>query len=120
MEHECEGCGESFDNSFDFVDHLIFDNDGEEEFDPALILPSGSRFMIGSLLRFIYQNFDSPEQIKQIAESSYITLFAAEMQSEHIEEMIEDMVVTTEMMRFDSSLKSLLEEKNPDDTENGT
>lgn len=120
MEKKCEGCGETFENSFDLIDHFTFENDGDKEFDPALVLPNGSRFMVGSLLRFMFENADSPEQIREIAESSYVTLYAAEIEAEDYEDIIEDMVVRSEMMRFDLSLKELLEEENPNDTENGT
>lgn len=120
MDNTCEGCGETFENVFEYVDHLTDESSIDQEFDPALLLPNGSRFMVGSLLRFMYYNADSPEQIRQIAESSYVTLFAAELQSEDLEELIEDMVVTSEMMRFDLSLKELLEESKSDDDENGT
>lgn len=120
MEHFCDSCNEAFDNTFDYIDHITFDFGNQEEFDPSLRLPNGARFMVGSLLRFMYQNADEPEQIKQIAQSSYLTLFHAETESEDLDELIEEMVVQSEMMRFDLSLKELLEEKKPDDTENGT
>ena len=120
MDNYCDSCGESFDNAFEFIDHIAFDYGNNQEFDPALLLPNGSRFMVGSLLRFMYYNADDPEQIRQISQSSYVTLFAAEVQSEDLEELIEDMVVASEMMRFDLSLKQLLEESKPDDNENGT
>jgi hypothetical protein len=115
MYSHCDDCGEDFENSFEYIDHIL----GEDEFDPFLLLPNNSKLMVGTLLRFLYYNADSPEQIRQISESSYVTLFAAEMQSERLEELIEDMVVASEMMRFDLSLKSLLEESKPDDNENG-
>ena len=120
MEYSCEPCGESFENAFEYVDHITFDFRNPEEFDPSLRLPNGARFMVGSLLRFMYHNAHEPEQVKQIAESSFMTLFHAETEAEDLDEIIEDMVVQSEMMRFDVSLKELLEEEKPDDTENGT
>jgi hypothetical protein len=116
MEYFCEECGEHFEDAFEYIDHYF---DGKEEFDPKLVLPNGFKFMVGSLLRFIYYNSDDPEQIRQITQSSYVTLFAAEVEHTHLEDLIEDMVVQSEMMRFDLSLKELLEEKKRDDNENG-
>lgn len=101
----CDSCNENFDNAFDLVDHIT---DGEE-FDPALILPSGLRLQIGSLLRFIYEYADEREQIRQIVQSTYVTLFAADQGLDVVDEIVEDMVVTSEMMKFDTSLKKLLE-----------
>lgn len=118
-DNKCSGCGEIFENAFDYVDHLTDESSIAEEFDPALVLPNGTRFMIGSLLRFMYHNADSPEQIREISEASFVTLFAAEIQSEDLEEMIEDMVVSSEMIDFDLSLKELLEKSTTDDDESG-
>ena len=39
----CPEWGEQFDNVFQATDHLLED---DEEFDPSLILPNGSRLMI--------------------------------------------------------------------------
>ena len=114
--HYCDGCGESFDNAFEYVDHFLDESD-EDEFDPAIILPNGIKLMVGSLLRFIYERADRPEEIRQITQSTYVTLFAAESGSEALEEIIEDVVVDNEMLRFDDSLKRLLNEKGPDDNE---
>jgi hypothetical protein len=106
----CNECGQEFDSSFELVDHLLED---DEEFDPYLVLPSGYRLMLGSMLRFIYNNADSPEQVKLITQSTYVTLFASENGFEPIEELIEDMVVKSALKDFDDSLKTLLEEENP-------
>jgi hypothetical protein len=106
----CNECGQEFDSSFELVDHLLED---DEEFDPYLVLPSGYRLMLGSMLKFIYNNADSPEQVKLITQSTYVTLFASENGFEPIEELIEDMVVKSALKDFDDSLKTLLEEENP-------
>jgi hypothetical protein len=106
----CNECGQEFDSSFDLVDHLLED---DEEFDPYLVLPSGYRLMLGSMLRFIYNNANSPEQVKLITQSTYVTLFASENGFEPIEELIEDMVVKSALKDFDDSLKTLLEEEKP-------
>jgi hypothetical protein len=106
----CNECNKTFDSSFDLVDHLLED---DEEFDPYLVLPSGYRLMIGSMLRFMYENCDNPEQIKLITQSTYVTLFASENGYSPIEELVEDMVVKSALKDFDDSLKTLLEEEKP-------
>ena len=106
----CRECGQEFNSSFELVDHLLED---DEEFDPYLVLPSGYRLMLGSMLRFIYNNANSPEQVKLITQSTYVTLFASENGFEPIEELIEDMVVKSALKDFDDSLKTLLEEEKP-------
>ena len=110
----CDGCGEHFDNSFEMVDHHLEDGD---EFDPAIVLPNGVRLLVGRLLRFIYEHADQPEQIRQITQSTYVTLYAAESNSEVLDEIIEEVVVGSEMLKFDSSLKTLLDESKPDETD---
>ena len=112
----CDGCGIHFDNAFEMVDHHLEDGD---DFDPAIILPNGIRLMVGSLLRFLFEHADIPEQIRQITQSTYVTLYAAESDSEALDELIEEVVVSSEMLKFDSSLKKLLEESNKDDTDKG-
>ena len=102
----CPECGEHFENAFDATDHLLED---DEEFDPALVLPNGYRLMIGSLLRCIYRYAYSPENIKGIAESTYMTLFTAETQPNVVAGIIEDMIVDTQMTDLDEELKKLLE-----------
>lgn len=109
----CEECKEYFESAFDLVDHYIPEE--EDEFDPALILPNGYRLMIGSLLRFFYYYAEEPEQIRQISQSTYVTLFAAEHNLDTLEGMIEDVVVDSEMLRFDDTLKALLEGKLNDE-----
>ena len=83
---------------------------------PVTILPNGYRLQIGSLLRFFFDNVDDPEQIRQIAQSTYVTLLAAEQDElEAVADMIEDMVVQSEMLKFDESLDSLLKEQKPNE-----
>ena len=102
----CPECGEHFENVFEATDHLLED---DEEFDPALVLPNGYRLMIGSLLRCMYRYADSPEHIKGITESTYMTLFTAETQPNVVRGLIEDMIVDTQMTDLDEELKNLLE-----------
>lgn len=109
FEFTCDSCGENFDNAFDLIDHVVEDDD---EFDPALILPNGVRLQIGSLLRYMYEYADDREQVRQIAQSTYVTLFAAERGMDVIDDLIEDMVVNSEMLKFEETLRSLFEERN--------
>ena len=111
--NKCHDCGEEFDNSFDLIDHTMGDND---EFDPYLILPNGYRLILGSLLKFIYDEADDTEQIRHIAQSTYVTLFAAENGYDLIDTLIEDMIVKSSLQNFDKSLQQLLSES---DKENG-
>jgi len=103
----CPDCGEHFENVFEATDHLLED---DEEFDPALVLPNGTRLMIGSLLRCLYKYADKPDQIKTITQSTYMTLFTAETQPEVIKDIVEEMIIESQMMEIDNELKQLLEE----------
>ena len=96
----CPTCGEQFDNVFEATDHLLEDN--EAEFDPALLLPGGYRLMVGSLLRCIYRYAHQPEQIEEIAQSTYMTLLTAETQPEVIKDLVEDMIIESQMMEIDN------------------
>jgi len=111
--NRCHDCGEEFNNSFDLIDHTMGDDD---EFDPYLILPNGYRLMLGSLLKFIYDEASDTEQIRHIAQSTYVTLFAAENGYDLIDTLIEDMIVKSSLQNFDKSLQQLLSES---DKENG-
>lgn len=102
----CPECGERFENVFEATDHLLEDG---EEFDPALVLSNGARLMIGSLLRCLYKYANKPEQIKSITQSTYMTLFTAETQPEAIKDIVEEMIVESQMMEIDDEIKQLLE-----------
>lgn len=102
----CNNCNKEFEDSFQLVDHLT---DEDEVFDPYLILGNGHRLMLGSLLRFLFSKADQPEQVKLITQQTYITLFAFENGYEETEELIQDMVIKSNMQDFDDSLKSLLD-----------
>jgi hypothetical protein len=102
----CPECGEQFDNVFQATDHLLED---DEEFDPSLILPNGSRLMIGSLLRCLYKYAERPEQVKVITQSAYMTLFTAETQPDAIKDIVEEMIIKSQMMEIDDEIKQLLE-----------
>jgi len=103
----CPECGQRFNNVFEATDHILEDDD---EFDPALILPNGARLMIGSLLRCLYKYANKPDQIKTITQSTYMTLFTAETQPEAIKDIVEEMIIESQMMEIDNELKQLLEE----------
>ena len=102
----CPECGEQFDNVFQATDHLLED---DEEFDPSLILPNGSRLMIGSLLRCLYKYAERPEQVKVITQSAYMTLLTAETQPDAIKDIVEEMIIKSQMMEIDDEIKQLLE-----------
>ena len=101
----CPECGQKFENVFEATEHILED---DESFDPALILPGGFKLLIGSLLRYMYEHADNPKAIQEITQSTYMTLFAAEADSEMLGEMVEDMVVSTQMMDLDDELRKLL------------
>ena len=102
----CPECGEQFDNVFQATDHLLED---DEKFDPSLILPNGARLMIGSLLRCLYKYAERPEQVKVITQSAYMTLFTAETQPDAIKDIVEEMIIKSQMMEIDDEIKQLLE-----------
>ncbi len=60
---------------------------------------------------------DEPEKIALITQSTYVTLFASEMGYDMVDELVEDMVVKTELQNFDEELKKLL--TKDDDGEGG-
>lgn len=105
---KCPECGWQFKNVFEAVDHLIEDDD--DLFDPALILPNGFSLMIGSLLRCLYGHAVKSEMdiIKEIVQSTYMTLYTAETNPELIGEMVQDIVINNEMADFDQGLQELL------------
>ena len=103
----CPECGQRFNNVFEATDHILEDDD---EFDPALILPNGARLMIGSLLRCLYKYANKPDQIKTITQSTYMTLFTAETQPAAMKDIVEEMIIESQMMEIDNELKQLLEE----------
>ena len=107
---KCKICGQQFDNIFEATDHLL-DDAGSEPFDPKLILPSGYQLMIGSLLRCLYDYADKPENIREITQSTYATLYAAETNPGKMKRFIEDMIIHEHMSSFDQDLVNLLEEE---------
>ena len=111
----CNECNETFDDSFQLIDHTLYE---DEEFDPYYLLPNGFKLLLGSLLRFMYNNADEPEQIKLITQSTYVTLFASENGYDLVDELVEDMIVRSALQHFDEDLEALLK-KDIADEEDG-
>lgn len=111
----CNECNETFENSFQLIDHTL---DEDDEFDPYYLLPNGYKLLLGSLLRFMYNNANEPEQIKLITQSTYVTLFASENGYDLIDELVEDMIVKSALQHFDENLEALLK-KDTTDEEDG-
>ena len=101
-------CGQHFDNIFDAVDHMVDDND-EEEFNPVVSLPSGYQLLFGSLLRQLYEKADNPEEVKNIVELTYATLYAADTDIPMMKRLVEDAIIHEYMFEIDQELKELLE-----------
>ena len=111
----CNDCDTQFEDSFELIDHVL---DEDEDFDPYYLLPNGFKLLLGSLLRFFYDNAYEPEQIKLITQSTYVTLFAAENGYDLIDELVEDMVVKSAMQNIDEGLEKLLsKDKNEESGE---
>lgn len=104
----CDVCGTEFDNVFELTDHLIEDGGQYEVFDPKLILPNGYSLMVGSLMRCLYSYADDPDQIRQITQHTYATLYAAETDPGEMKAIIEDMVVNEHMFNLDDEIRDLL------------
>ena len=111
----CNECNETFENSFQLIDHTLEEDD---EFDPYYLLPNGFKLLLGSLLRFMYNNANEPEQIKLITQSTYVTLFASENGYDLVDELVEDMIVKSALHNFDEDLEALLK-KDTTDEEDG-
>lgn len=105
----CKICGQHFDNIFDATDHLIEDN-GEEEFNPEIILPNGYRLLVGSMLRQLFESADNPEEVRTITQLTYGTLYAAETNVSLMKKLVEDAIIHEHMSEIDDELKELLEE----------
>jgi hypothetical protein len=105
----CGICGQHFDNIFEATDHLIEDN-GEEEFNPEIILPNGYRLLVGSMLRQLFDNADNPEKVRTITQLTYGTLYAAESDISLMKRLVEDAIIHEHMSLIDEELEELLEE----------
>jgi hypothetical protein len=106
---KCNVCGEEFDNIFDAVHHLT--EDDEEVFEPIFHLPSGYALMLGSLLEEMYDNADIPDIIRDIAEITYATLYAAQSDVIKMKDLVQEAIINQHMSTIDRELKELLEEE---------
>jgi len=113
--NHCHDCNITFPDSFALIDHYL---EEDETFDPYYLLPSGFKLMLGSMLRFLFDNADDPDQVKLITQSTYVTLFASENGYDLVDELVEDMIVKSALQDFDRDLQNLLAEE-PDDNEGG-
>lgn len=102
----CPECGQKFDNAFEAVEHMLEDDD---DFNPYLVLPNGYKLMIGALLKTIFESCNEPQVIRNITESTYMTLYTAETNPSTLEDVITDLVVESAMEELDDSLKRILE-----------
>jgi hypothetical protein len=87
---------------------MVDDND-EEEFNPIVSLPSGYQLLFGSLLRQLYEKADNPEEVKNIVELTYATLYAADTDIPMMKRLVEDAIIHEYMFEIDQELKELLE-----------
>lgn len=114
----CSICGQLFNDVFEAADHFL--EEGEIAFDPKLILPNGCSLMVGSLLRDLYANANSPNKIKATTQYIYALLLAAENGTKELQAVFEEMLIRETMHNFDEDLVQLLEEENPkNDNERG-
>jgi hypothetical protein len=111
---QCKVCGTNFDNIFDAINHLAEDDD--EIFEPMYTLPSGYALMLGSLLEEIYYNADKPDTIKDIAEVTYATLYAAQTDVTKMKGLVHEAIINQHMSAIDEEIEELLgNEKNDND-----
>jgi hypothetical protein len=109
---DCPECGQKFNNVFEATAHILED---DVEFDPTYMLPNGYRLLLGSLLKTIYEAAEDPQRIADIAESTYITLFTAETQPRLVASMVQDIIISDNMMNLDEELKELLTKEKKND-----
>ena len=107
----CNECDTEIEDSFQLVDHVLED---DEEFDPFLLLPNGVKLLFGSFLRYIFAHAEEPDRIKTLAQSTYITLFAAENGYDPLNDLIEDMVIKLELQNFEENFKKFMEKEDKD------
>lgn len=104
----CDVCGTQFDTIFDMVDHLL--EEGEQEFDPALLLPNGYKLLVGTLLRLIYERSNKPSQVREIVSGAYMNLYLAETNQQQMRENIEEVLIEKFVSNLDQELRELLED----------
>ena len=104
----CDLCGMHFSDAFEYVKHMLEDDD---DFNPYLILPNSYRLMVGSKLRTLFDNADDPTIVRQVCESTYMTLFTAETEPHMLEEVITDLIVESSIADLDEDIKRILEDR---------
>lgn len=104
---QCKVCGTNFDNIFDAINHLAEDDD--EIFEPVLKLPSGYALMLGSLLEELYHHADKPDVIRDITQTTYATLYAAQSDIVKMKDLVQEAIINQHMSSIDEELKELLE-----------
>ena len=104
----CGICGQHFDNIFEATDHLIEDN-GEEEFNPKIVLPNGYTLLVGSMLRQLFESAENPEEVRTITQLTYGTLYAAESDIGLMKKLVEDAIIHEHMSLIDEEIEELLE-----------
>ncbi len=86
---KCPICGEIFNNVFDATDHLLVED--EEEFDPCIILPSGWKIRVGTILREIHAVAEDSEHVRDLCEQVYGILYLAENEPDEIDSLFQNM-----------------------------
>ena len=82
---KCPICGEVFNSVFDATDHLIVE--GEGPFDPSIILPSGWKIRVGSILREMHAVAADPEHVRDLCEQVYGILYLAEYEPDDMDDL---------------------------------
>ena len=85
--------------------------DDEEVFEPIFSLPSGYALMLGSLLEEFFDNADNPDIVRDIAEITYATLYAAQSDVVKMKDLVQESIINQHMSTIDMELKELLEEE---------
>ncbi len=75
-EKRCRTCGERFESIFQEADHLLVE--GEEPFDPYLVISSNAKMNIGTLLRKIHDEADDANTTRAIVEEAYTIMYMAD------------------------------------------
>ena len=107
----CEVCGQQFSNIFEMIDHLS-DDEGVEPFDPAMVLPNGYKFLVGTLLRLVYEYSNKPSNVRAIVSEAYSNLYLAETNQEAMRTNVEDAIVERFIKNLDKELAELLEDND--------
>lgn len=86
---KCPICGEVFHSVFDATDHLLVE--GEEKFDPSIILPSGWKIRVGTILRNIHMVAGDAEHVRDLCEQVYGILYLAENEPDGMDDLFNDL-----------------------------